>query len=82
MKKIKLISQIILFSSLIGVILMSCQNKNSDNIWDKEIKITEKIKIINISKEFFNPNVSLNDFKTKYPWFQGNIPDEEYLLRR
>ena len=82
MKKIKLISQIILFSSLIGVILMSCQNKNSDNIWDKEIKITEKVKIINISEEFFSPNVSLNDFKTKYPWFQGNIPDEEYLFRK
>ena len=81
MKKIKLVFQIILFSSLIGVILMSCQNKNSDNIWDKEIKITEKVKIINISEEFFSPNVSLNDFKIKYPWFQGNIPDEEYFLR-
>ena len=59
MKKIKLVFQIILFSSLIGVILMSCQNKNSDNNWDKEIKITEKVKIINISEEFFNRNVSL-----------------------
>ena len=49
-----------------------------EELWKKEVKATEKVEIFDISGEFFDPKVSLKEFKEKYPMFQGSIPDAEY----
>ncbi len=70
----------LLFSVVFGVI--SCK-KNPENIWNVEIKNpAEKVEITDISKEFYDENVPLENFKQKYPWFQGSVSDEDFALRR
>ena len=62
--------------------LNSCK-KNTDNLWKVEIKNpVQKVEIVDISKEFYDSNVSLENFKKKYPWFQGTVSDEDYAVRR
>lgn len=63
------------------VLVLSCSDKPKD-IFKKPVKATEHVEIINISGEFFSDTISLDKFKSKYPWFQANIPDKEYALRR
>ena len=63
----------ILFLSLC-LVVFSC-NKNQEELWKKEVKATEKVEIFDISGEFFDPKVSLKEFKEKYPLFQCSIPD-------
>lgn len=70
----------ILFLSLC-LVVFSC-NKNQEELWKKEVKVTEKVEIFDISGEFFDPKVSLKEFKEKYSMFQGSIPDAEYEARR
>lgn len=81
MKKIKYLFPAMGVFLLLKGSLVSCK-KESEEFWNKEIKITENVEIVNLSKEFFNPDISLEEFKNKYPWFQGNIPDTEYVQRR
>ena len=66
---------------LFGLTLFSCK-KEPEELWQKEIKNTENVELIDISGDFFNPNVKIEEFKAKYPWFQGGIPDADYVLRR
>ncbi|WP_294216620.1 gliding motility protein GldB [uncultured Chryseobacterium sp.] len=62
--------------------LVSCK-KESGNQWDVEIKNpVEKVEVTDISKEFYDPNVSLEKFKAEFPWFQGTVTDEDYVKRR
>ena len=62
--------------------LSSCKKEN-ENQWNIEIKNpVKKVDVTDISGEFYNSSVSLEDFKKKYPWFQGSVPDSEYGDRR
>lgn len=65
----------------VGVLLFSC-NKQEKNLWEQEVKVTEKIEITDLSGIFYDTNQSLEDFQVKYPWFQGDISDAEYALRK
>ncbi|KFC20401.1 gliding motility protein GldB [Chryseobacterium sp. FH1] len=70
------------FSAIIVFSLSACKKEN-ENRWDVEIKNpVKKINITDISGEFYNSEVSLEDFKKKYPWFQGSVPDADYDDRR
>lgn len=68
--------------SFLGSIMLITCNKTSEDPLKREIKITENVEIVNLSEEFFNLQIPMEEFKHKYPWFQGNISDKEYLLRR
>lgn len=60
----------------------SCK-KESKNLWNKEITVpAEKVEITDISAELYNPAVSLEAFKAKYPWFQGTVTDADFDARR
>ena len=70
------------FSAIIVFSLSACKKEN-ENRWEVEIKNpVKKINLTDISGEFYNSEVSLEDFKKKYPWFQGSVPDEDYGDRR
>lgn len=72
----------LLFSAVFVFGAVSCK-KDSENIWAVEIKEpAPKVEITDISKEFYNTGVQLEDFKHKYPWFQGSVSDEDYSTRR
>lgn len=61
--------------------LQSCKKEYSE-LWKEEVKTTESVKITDISGDYFNSAISLQEFKVKYPWFQGTVPDEDYSQRR
>ncbi len=62
--------------------LHSCKKENK-NIWDVKIETpAEKIPVTDISKDFFAPEVTLEQFRAKYPWFQGSVKDEDFIKRR
>ena len=70
------------FSAIIVFSLSACK-KESENKWDVEIKNpVKKVNVIDLSGEFYDSKVSLEDFKKKYPWFQGSVPDADYGERR
>ena len=70
------------FSALIVFSLSACKKEN-ENKWDVEIKNpVKKVQITDLSGEFYDSNVSLEDFTKKYPWFQGSVPDADYGDRR
>ena len=70
------------FSAIIVFSLSACKKEN-ENRWEVEIKNpVKKVNVTDLSGEFYNSSVSLEDFKKKYPWFQGSVPDSEYGDRR
>lgn len=72
----------LLFSCIFVFGAVACK-KNPENIWEIEIEdSTKKIEIVDISRLFYDPNVPLEDFKNKFPWFQGTVSDEDYAVRR
>ena len=72
----------ILSFSLLILATFSCKKEN-ENRWDVEIKNPiKKVSVIDLSGEYYNPTVNLDDFKKKYPWFQGSVPDDVYDERR
>ena len=72
----------LLFSAVFIFGAVSCK-KTAENQWKVEIKKpAQKAEITNISKEFYDVNLPLADFKQKYPWFQGTVPDEDFSIRR
>lgn len=75
------------FSNLFFFILLSFSffscKKETAELWKTEIKSpSEKVIVEDISKEFYNENISLETFKTKYPWFQGTVSNEDFLKRK
>lgn len=71
-----------IFLMVICSTIISC-NKENENQWDTELKTpVQKVNAIDISKELYDPAVSLAHFKSKYPWFQGSVPDEDFGIRR
>ncbi len=80
--KIMKIFRIAALSCLLVLSLNSCK-KDQESQWKVEIKEpAEKVEITDISQEFYNPKVSLDQFKAKYPWFQGTVSDEDFVKRR
>lgn len=72
----------LLFSAVFLAGLNSCK-KDTENLWKVEVKNpVEKVQIIDISKELYDPNVSLESFTQKYPFFQGTVPNEDFVERR
>lgn len=72
----------VFFSGVFLWATVSCNKKTEDH-WKVEItKPAQKVEAIDISKEFYANNTSLESFKAKYPWFQGTVSDEDYALRR
>ncbi len=72
---------IIVFFILISIGQACKQNSEAD--WKVEIKdpVTQ-IDMVDISGEYYNPAVSLAEFKQKYPWFQGTVSDADFDERR
>ncbi|MEN4762349.1 gliding motility protein GldB [Chryseobacterium sp. C39-AII1] len=69
--------------SLILVLGLSSCKKESQNQWNVEVKNpAEKVEITDISKEFYDQNVPLDQFKSKFPWFQGTVSDADFGKRR
>ncbi|MGZ5264859.1 MAG: gliding motility protein GldB-related protein, partial [Kaistella sp.] len=72
----------LLFSAVFVFAVVSCQ-KEAENIWNVDLKeAAQNVEVIDISKEFYDTNVPLEEFKQKYPWFQGSVSDEDYSTRR
>ncbi|GAB0156748.1 gliding motility lipoprotein GldB [Chryseobacterium sp. Alg-005] len=72
----------IVLSSIMVLLLNSCKKEAQDQ-WRVEVKDpVEKIDMTDISKEFYNPNVPLDQFKAKFPWFQGTVSDADFVKRR
>lgn len=72
----------LLFSTVFLTGLNSCK-KDTENLWKVEVKNpVEKVQITDISKELYDPNVSLESFTQKYPFFQGTVPNEDFVVRR
>ncbi|MET3537123.1 gliding motility lipoprotein GldB [Chryseobacterium limigenitum] len=72
----------IALSSLLVLSLNSCK-KDAQNQWNVEVKNpAEKVEITDISKQFYDSNVSLDQFKTQFPWFQGTVSDADFGKRR
>lgn len=62
--------------------LNSCK-KDPENQWKIEIKDpVEKVDIVDISKTFYDSNVSLDSFKKDFPWYQGSVSDADFAERR
>ena len=67
---------------MVSFTLVSCK-KEPKNLWKTEIEDKmEVVQITDISKEYFDPNISTEAFKQKYPWFQGTVTDKDFDLRR
>lgn len=72
----------LLFSIAILTVIHSCK-KGSENLWKVEVKNpVEKVELIDISKELYDPKISLESFTQKYPFFQGTVPNEDFAERR
>lgn len=76
------IFRIAALSCLLILSIQSCKKEN-DSPWKIEIKNpAEKVELIDISQEFYDQKVPLQQFTSKYPWFQGTVPDEDFAGRR
>ncbi len=74
--------RIVILSAAILFGIISCK-KDAENIWKVDVESpAEKVQITDISKEFFDANVPIEQFKEKYPWFQGSVKDEDFVNRR
>lgn len=69
--------------SLILVLGLSSCKKDSQNQWNVEVKNpAEKVEITDISNAFYDQNMPLEQFKSKFPWFQGTVSDADFGKRR
>ncbi len=69
--------------SLVLILGLNSCKKESQNQWNVEITTpAEKVEITDISKELYDPNVSSESFKAKFPWFQETVSDADFAKRR
>ncbi len=72
----------LLYTTILSASFTSCK-KDAENLWSIEVKTPESPVIIHdLSREFYDLNIPLEEFQEKYPWFQGTVSDEDYALRR
>jgi hypothetical protein len=70
------------FVLMVGSGFVSCEKEAKSN-WQVEIKNPiRKVALTDISKDFFDPNVSLEKFQQDYPWFQGTVSNDDFQKRR
>lgn len=75
--------KIIVIATLSSFFAVSSCKKENPNLWKTEIDAPiQKVEITDISSELYNPSISLEEFKAKYPWFQGSNTDEAFEARR
>ena len=75
--------KIIVIAALTTFFAVSSCKKENPNLWKTEIDAPiQKVEITDISSELYNPSISLEEFKAKYPWFQGSNTDEAFEARR
>lgn len=68
--------------SIFCLIFFSCKKKN-ENLWNQPIEVSkETVDLVDISKEYFDSNISTENFKQKFPWFQGTVSDADFEARR
>lgn len=73
---------------LIFLLFASCSNKDKTekyaNRWKVDVSgIQSNVEIIDISKDFYNTNLSIADFRKKYPFFlDTKISDQQYDIQR
>lgn len=69
-------------SCFLSLALLSC-SKKSENTWNVEIKKpVRNVQVVDISKEFYNADIPLEEFQQKFPWFQGTVSDADFVKRR
>lgn len=72
-----------LVSAAVFLAVSACKENGNENPWNIEIKNPAKPVVVkDISKEFYNPAIPLEQFVQKYPWFQGSVSDEDYAKVR
>ncbi|WP_312322151.1 gliding motility protein GldB [Soonwooa sp.] len=77
----KLIVSLSIIACLFG--LNSCKKEAEKPQWEQEVKNPiQKIDLVDISEKLYDPNVSMEDFKKDFPWFQGTVPDNVFVERR
>jgi hypothetical protein len=77
----KVIKNLFLFVAF-ATMVYSCKKENKNN-WQIEIKNPiKKVELTDISKDYFDASVSLEQFQQKYPWFQGTVSDDDFQKRR
>ena len=75
--------KIIVIAALTTFFAVSSCKKESPNLWKTEIDAPiQKVEITDISSELYNSSISLEEFKAKYPWFQGSNTDKAFEARR
>lgn len=75
-------SKILAFAAISFLLMFSCK-KDDSNHWNVEIESpVQDFKMVDISKDYYDTKIPLEVFKEKYPWFQGNVPDQYYEERR
>ncbi len=76
------IFRIIALSSGLVLSLNACKKESRDQ-WNVEIKTpAEKVMITDISGQFYDQNIPLEQFKSEFPWFQGTVSDADFGKRR
>ena len=74
--------RILIVSLVFASAFQSCK-KDPENLWKVEVdKPIQHINLVDISKEFYDPTISLETFQQKYPWFQGTVSNEDFVQRR
>lgn len=72
------------FLALLSFLIFSvaaCKKEPKD-LWNIEVGNPQPATITDISAELYNPVLSMENFKQKYPWFQGSVSDEDFAVRR
>lgn len=73
----------VLFSILfLMVMLQSCQKDAKDRWLIKDDFDKPSVAINDISKDYYNETLALENFQKKYPWFQGTVTDSAFAKRR
>lgn len=72
----------ILLSAALVLGMNSCK-KDSENLWKINVKNpVQKVQVTDISRELYDQNIPSDNFKQKYPWFQGTVTDADFAVRR
>lgn len=71
-----------LFFFLVLLMMVSC-NKKNENRWDVEVnQAAPSIRLTDISADYFNTQLPVEEFSRKYPWFQGEVADSVFVRER
>jgi hypothetical protein len=76
----KIVKQLLLLSAL-GLLTTACSGPEIKN-WDVAVKPAQSFALEDISKDFYNPKLSLADFQKQYPWFLNADKADFYEKKR